>query len=83
MVSFQVSIYPLDGNIAKRIDLFTGVLARHGLSFDVGSMSTVVRGTFAEVWPALQEAYGAVAARHPIVMTLTVSNACGTVTSGE
>jgi len=60
LISVQVSVYALDAT---------------GIDRDTGTMSTVVWGETAAVWPALQAAYEAVAAKHKIMVNTAMSNA--------
>ena len=75
-VSIQVSLYPLDGAVGKGVREFVQIITDAGLDFETGSMSTIIRGEMNKLWPVLQAAFEEVSAQHPVVMTITVSNAC-------
>jgi uncharacterized protein YqgV (UPF0045/DUF77 family) len=77
VVSAQVSLYPLaQESLSLRIGEFCARLRRAGLEPAVGPMSTVVTGEAATLFPALQAAFADAAEAGPVVMALTVSNAC-------
>ena len=77
IVSAQVSIYPLRQNrLGPAIDAVRAALVAHGLTPEVGPMSTVVVGEGAVIFAALGEAFAAAVERGHVVMTATVSNAC-------
>ncbi len=76
-ISAQISLYPLgSGDLAPAIESFIETLEAHGLSCEVGTMSTVVWGDDEIVFAALREAYQHVAERGPAVLQVTLSNAC-------
>jgi uncharacterized protein YqgV (UPF0045/DUF77 family) len=76
-VSAQVSIYPLrQEDLAPAIARFGRVLAERGLDPQVGAMSTMVSGDLGMVFSGLQSAFAEACRAGPLVMTLTVSNAC-------
>jgi uncharacterized protein YqgV (UPF0045/DUF77 family) len=82
-ISAQVSLYPLSaGDMAGAIADFVAVLADHGLSYQVGDMSTVLWGDAEDVFVALRQAYERVAGAGAAVMVVTVSNACP-ITGGD
>ena len=54
---------------------YLNALDSTGIDRDTGTMSTVVWGEAAVVWPALQSAYEAVAAKHKIMVNTSMSNA--------
>ncbi len=51
-------------------------LQAHGLRAEIGPMSTQTGGTSDAVFAALKEGFVAAAAAGPVVMTITLSNAC-------
>lgn len=76
MPSCQFSLYPLGTNdLSPAIDKAVEVLKNRGLEYEPGNMSTVVYGGTKELFEAFGEIFEAVS-KHPVVMTMTVSNAC-------
>jgi uncharacterized protein YqgV (UPF0045/DUF77 family) len=76
-ISVQIAVYPLGTNdLMPGIGAFLQVLRRHGVEYEFGPMSTVVRGEQDKVWDALKEGWAAAAAENGTIMTMTVSNAC-------
>ncbi|MEA3407746.1 MAG: YkoF family thiamine/hydroxymethylpyrimidine-binding protein [Chloroflexota bacterium] len=76
-ISAQISLYPLgQEDYSSPVHEVLRVLSERGLPYRMGSMSTVVWGDEGEVFSALREAFGRVAASGLAVMTITVSNAC-------
>ncbi len=77
MISCQFSLYPLGvEDLSPAIDAAVAELSRLGLETDVGPMSTQVSGAVETVFDGLRRAFEAVAREGPVVMTVTVSNAC-------
>ena len=77
IVSAQVAIYPLrQDRLTPTIAVMSEALEAAGLQPEVGPMSTMVTGEAATVFGALQQGFAKAGARAPVVMTLTVSNAC-------
>jgi len=75
--SAQLSVYPLrQPHLAPAVDAVRDALLGHGLSPQVGPMSTIVSGDVATLFRALADAFAAATARGEVVMTITVSNAC-------
>jgi uncharacterized protein YqgV (UPF0045/DUF77 family) len=75
LISVQVSVYALDGQVREAVHCYLNALDSTGIDRDTGTMSTVVWGEAAVVWPALQSAYEAVAAKHKIMVNTSMSNA--------
>jgi len=76
-ISAQISLYPLGKeHLQEEIRAFVKMIEARGLPCTIGSMSTVVSGDSAAVFPALQEAFEYVASRGGYVMVSTISNAC-------
>ncbi len=75
-ISVQMSVYALDGREGEAVRRFLDALAERGVKVEMGAMSSTARGEEAFLWKALGEAWSETAAEHPLVMTLTVSNAC-------
>lgn len=75
--SAQISLYPLrQEHLGPAIDSVRQTLEAHGLKAQVGAMSTIVTGEAAAVFAALAEAFDKAAQAGPVVMAVTVSNAC-------
>ncbi len=76
-ISAQVSLYPLgEADLAPAIGIVLNILNEHDLTYQMGSMSTVVWGKDQIVFDALREAFAQVTRNRRAVMTITVSNAC-------
>ena len=59
-ISVQISVYALDAT---------------GIDRDTGTMSTLVWGEAAAVWPALKSAYESVAAKYKVIVNTVMCNA--------
>lgn len=78
-LSAQISIYPLrQSRLEPAIEVVRDVLTKHGLSPNVGPMSTTVTGEGTVIFSALAEAFAEAATIGEVVMTVTASNACPT-----
>ncbi len=75
IISVQESVYALDGQVREAVHCYLDALDATGIGRDSGSMSTVVWGEAAEVWPALQSAYETVAAQYKLIVNTSMSNA--------
>jgi len=76
-ISAQVSVYPLrQERLTPAIEAVKAALEAHGLSAEVGAMSTHVTGGATSLFAALGEAFVRAAATGDVVMTITVSNSC-------
>ncbi|MEM7790693.1 MAG: YkoF family thiamine/hydroxymethylpyrimidine-binding protein [Verrucomicrobiota bacterium] len=75
IVSVQVSVYALDGDIRAAVNSYLDALDETGIERETGTMSTVVWGEAESVWNALRFAYEAVAKKHPVIINTTMSNA--------
>lgn len=76
-VSAQVSLYPLrQEKLSPAIEELRVALELRGIEAQVGPMSTLVSGEVETVFRALKEGFEQVAARGPVAMVITVSNAC-------
>ncbi len=76
-VAAQVSIYPLhqahfSPAIGKALDIFRA----HGLSVEMGAMSSIISGEDEPFFTALKEVYQSLAEKGELVMIVTLSNAC-------
>ena len=77
IASAQISIYPLrQDRLGPAIEAVRATLADHGLTPEVGPMSTIVVGEDTAIFAALGEAFAKAAELGEVVMTVTVSNAC-------
>jgi uncharacterized protein YqgV (UPF0045/DUF77 family) len=77
VVSGQLAVYPLgQQHLAPAIQAVTDALIAADLRPQVGSMSTLVVGDSKALFAALHEGFLRAAAQGPVVMTITVSNAC-------
>jgi uncharacterized protein YqgV (UPF0045/DUF77 family) len=76
-IAAQLSLYPLgQDHLGPAIREAVAVLEAHGLRVRPGDMSTVVIGEETKIFEALREAFTGAAAHGPIVLTVTISNAC-------
>jgi uncharacterized protein YqgV (UPF0045/DUF77 family) len=76
-VSAQIAIYPLrQERLASAVHAVSDALTAQGLAPSAGPMSTLVTGELDAVLDGLREAFRAAAAAGPVVMTVTLSNAC-------
>lgn len=75
IISVQISVYALDGNVREAVYTYLAALDATGVQRDTGSMSTVIWGEAAVVWPALQSAYEIVAAQHKVIVNTVLCNA--------
>jgi uncharacterized protein YqgV (UPF0045/DUF77 family) len=76
-VSAQVSIYPLrQEHISPAIAKVQVIFQEHGLDTNPGPMSTLILGSGETVFAALQNAFERVSELGPVVMVVTLSNAC-------
>lgn len=87
-IAAQVSLYPLATGqqaeeLSPAIDEAIQTLQAHALDVQPGAMSTVVAGDDAAVFAALQEAFRRACERGPMVMVVTLSNACPVPGTGE
>jgi uncharacterized protein YqgV (UPF0045/DUF77 family) len=77
IVSAQISVYPLrQDHVGPAIDAVRRALADHGLTSEVGPMSTIAVGEDAVIFAALGDAFAKAAGLGDVVMAVTVSNAC-------
>ena len=74
LISVQISVYALDGNVREAVHCYLDALDATGLERDTGTMSTVVWGEADELWSGLRSAYEAVAAKHKVVVNVGMCN---------
>ena len=76
-ISAQVALYPLVGSEgAVSVNSFVERLRAEGLDCEVHSMSTEVWGEDTRVFEALNLAYSEACSRGPVILDVTLSNAC-------
>ena len=76
-ITAEISLYPLGaGNASESIDGFIDALTKRGLTVRVGAMSSYIEGEADVVFDALKDAFGDIARKNPIVLSVTVSNTC-------
>lgn len=77
-VSCQFALYPLkQENVGEVLGETMLELDRLGISYQLGKMSTEIRGEEDQVFCALRRAFHQAASHGEIVLVATVSNACG------
>ena len=75
--SAQISIYPLrQEHLGPAVELVRSALEAHGLTPQVGPMSTAVTGENEIIFAALANAFAKAASNGQVVMAITISNAC-------
>ncbi|MDN5347129.1 MAG: hypothetical protein PWP65_693 [Clostridia bacterium] len=76
MLCAEVSLYPQKTTQASEI-INTSVqsLAKHGVNFEVGSISTHLHGTDEQVWSALRSMFDLAKDKSEVSMVVTLSNA--------
>lgn len=74
LISVQISVYSLDGNVREAVHCYLDALDAAGLERDTGTMSTVVWGAAEEVWHGLRKAYEAVSAKYEVVVNVGMCN---------
>jgi tRNA-Thr(GGU) m(6)t(6)A37 methyltransferase TsaA len=78
-ITVQLSVYPLgEASLSPAINEALGILRERGLDVETMPMSSLVTGDDDVVFAALQSAFHQIAARGPVVMAATFSNACPT-----
>jgi len=75
LISVQISVYALDGNVREAVHTYLDALDAAGVERDTGTMSTTAWGESEVIWPALQSAYAAVAAKHKVIVNTVLCNA--------
>ena len=76
-ISAQISLYPLrQARLGDAIEALRAALEREGLVPEVGPMSTLVSGEADRVFEALRVGFERAAARGPLALVVTLSNAC-------
>ncbi len=75
--SAQISVYPLrQEHLGPAVESVRSALEEHGLTPQVGPMSTTVTGESDIMFAALAAAFAKAASRGQVVVTITISNAC-------
>jgi uncharacterized protein YqgV (UPF0045/DUF77 family) len=76
-ISAHIAVYPLrQPCLTPAVTAVTEALHAHGLQATAGPMSTIVAGEDDTVFAALRDAFARAAGIGPVVMTVTLSNAC-------
>lgn len=83
MLSCQISLYPLaindyDQIIVEALEEIRPFM-KDGLTIDVGSMSTILKGPDRVVWQAVQAFFAKASeeGKNQLVLNMQVSNTCG------
>lgn len=76
VIAATVAVYPLQSDPDRGVRRSIDALDTGKVSVEVGPMTTLVTGTVHDMFGALRCAYDAAASTGPVVMTVTVSNAC-------
>lgn len=77
LASAQIAIYPLrQPRLSPAVQTVGDALTSAGLQAEAGPMSTLVTGEVERLFAALQAAFVRAAAQGPVVLTVTLSNAC-------
>jgi uncharacterized protein YqgV (UPF0045/DUF77 family) len=76
-IAAQVSLYPLrEEALSPAINEALRIFGEHGLDVDPGTMSTIIAGDDEDIFAALQGAFRRATEHGPVVMVVTLSNAC-------
>jgi uncharacterized protein YqgV (UPF0045/DUF77 family) len=76
-ISAQISLYPLkQEKLSPAIEEAWRILEEKGLALQKGSMSTVASGEAEKVFKAVRDIFLRTAAKGPLSMIVTFSNAC-------
>ena len=75
LISVQISVHALGGDVLEAVHCYQDALDAAGLDSDTGTMSTVVWGEAAAVWPALQSVYESVAEKYKVILNTVMRNA--------
>jgi uncharacterized protein YqgV (UPF0045/DUF77 family) len=77
VASAQIAIYPLrQARLSPAVQAVGDALVSAGLHPAVGPMSTLVTGEVERLFAALHAAFVRAAPQGPVVLTITLSNAC-------
>jgi len=77
LASAQIAIYPLrQARLSPAVQAVGDALRTAGLQPEVGPMSTLVTGEVERLFAVLQTAFVRAAEQGPVVLTVTLSNAC-------
>jgi uncharacterized protein YqgV (UPF0045/DUF77 family) len=77
VASAQVAIYPLrQARLSPAVQAVRDALVSAGFQPEVGPMSTLVTGEVGRLFAALQAAFVRAAGQGPVVLAVTLSNAC-------
>jgi uncharacterized protein YqgV (UPF0045/DUF77 family) len=77
LASAQIAVYPLrQEHLSPAVQAVSQALSAAGLRPEVGPMSTLVAGEADVIFAALHDAFIGAAASGPVVLSVTLSNAC-------
>jgi uncharacterized protein YqgV (UPF0045/DUF77 family) len=77
LASAQIAIYPLrQARLSPAVQAVGDALRTAGLQPEMGPMSTLVTGEVERLFEALQAAFIRAATEGPVILTVTLSNAC-------
>ncbi|NLW07658.1 MAG: hypothetical protein GX039_06735 [Clostridia bacterium] len=75
MLSAEVSLYPQKTTRASQIiNESIQSLAQHGVSYQVGSLSTRIQGSEEQIWSGLRTLFDKASASGEVNMVVTLSN---------
>jgi uncharacterized protein YqgV (UPF0045/DUF77 family) len=77
MIRATIGVYPMRQESDVAITRALEALPGPGLEVEVRAMQSELQGEPDVVWDALRRAYDAAEAFGPVIVTMTVSNACG------
>ena len=75
LFSVQISVYAPEGDVREAVHCYLNSLDAAGLDRDTGTISSVVWGEAAAVWPALQSVYESVAEKYKVILNTVMRNA--------
>lgn len=77
IVALEISLYPLNDNFEKPIDIFLSLLAENkSINIEAGKMSSVISGELSEIMKTLTTSMEKVFNESPAVFNLKISNCC-------
>ncbi len=76
-VQAQICIYTLrTQKLSKVVDEFKRIFAKHNLTVETSSMSSVTTGESSSIFDACRECFDELSASYDVVMEIKISNAC-------
>ncbi|MFO7864560.1 MAG: YkoF family thiamine/hydroxymethylpyrimidine-binding protein [Salinivirgaceae bacterium] len=76
IISVEISYYPLTGNYSEPINELISILEHSDLNIEPGKMSTIITGSFHDVFSLLEKSMQELFEKYPSVFTLKISNSC-------